>query len=127
MNNDETTWQAMYLERFGSYGHSAERFWKAVDALASGAEPIQWRLGFAAEYVAAGGLREDGVPTNLRGRYRDLVAKLTGAATGAGESALRNVCGRMSDADASAAAKEIVSIALHLAPRFAPPDFFTSG
>lgn len=123
----DEAWRAMYLEKLGGYSHAAQRFWEAVDALASGTEPIQRRLGHAAERVATGGLREDGVPPGLRARYRDLVAKLTGGATGAGESSAKDACREMSDAAASAAAKEIVSLALVLAPRFAPSDFFTEN
>ncbi len=100
------------------YGYAAEKFWQAVDALASGTAPIQRRIADAALFLIR--LKDEDVPPELLERHHSLVERLTCTPAAGDEGTIVATARALSDEDASRLASEIVSVFLQVAPDFMP-------
>lgn len=88
-----------------------QAFVSAVDILASGTEPIRDRLGNALRPICS--KKRDalaGVPDQLAKRVQKIVTRATREKAKGAEGAIAAACRSMSDKEATALAKEIVTV-----------------
>ena len=106
----------------GQYNYAAKRFYDAVVALGTGTGSIQERVHDATGYVTSVALREEHIPPSLRERFRELITRMTCAPDPLGEGTNASTPRAMSDEEAAAVAREVVSIFLYVAR-----DYFGPG